>query len=128
MARRSCSSSPESICEGVLLISTSGSKYSALEILAIVLFAPSFFPSIAVVILTSSDEVTANNKYYAMIEAKYIDTAFSPYDFYYHLTSPYIAIIYPAGFVFNNNDYVKVINYYYRVQFLRLSKASTGPY
>lgn len=71
---------------------------------------------------------TANNKYYAMIEAKYINVAFSPYDFYYHLTSPYIAITYPAGFVFNNNDYVKVINYHYRVQFLRLSKASTGPY
>ena len=75
---------------------------------------------------TKQQNFTANNKYYAMIEAKY--TTFLANDLYYYLTSPYIAITYPAGFVFNNNDYVKVINYHYRVQFLRFSKASGGPY
>ena len=68
----------------------------------------------------------ANNKYYTMIEATF--TGYLSNDLYYHLTSPYIAITYPTGFVFNNNDYLKVVNYHYRVQFLRSSKASGGPY
>lgn len=75
---------------------------------------------------TKQQNFIANNKYYTMIEAKY--TTFLSNDLYYHLTSPYIAITYPAGFVFNNNDYAKVINYHYRVQFLRFAKASGGPY
>ena len=74
---------------------------------------------------TKQQNFTANNKYYTMIEAK---TNYLVNNLYYYLTSPYIAITYPANFVFNNNDYVKVINYYYRVQFLRFSKTSGGPY
>lgn len=68
----------------------------------------------------------ANNKYYTMIEATYAN--FLANDLYYHLTSPFIAFAYPAGFVFNDYDYLKVVNYHYRVQFLRFSKSSGGPY
>jgi len=75
---------------------------------------------------TKRKNFIANNKYYTMIEAKY--TSFLSNDLFYHLTSPYIALTYPAGFVFNDYDYVKVINYHYRVQFLRYSKSSGGPY
>ena len=75
---------------------------------------------------TKQQNFIANNKYYTMIEAKY--TKYLSNNLYYHLTSPYIAITYPTGFVFNNNDYLKVVNYHYRVQFLRYSKASGGPY
>lgn len=75
---------------------------------------------------TSGQQNIANNKYYTMIEATY--TGYLSNNLYYHLTSPYIVITYPTGFVFNNNDYLKVVNYHYRVQFLRSSKASSGPY
>lgn len=75
---------------------------------------------------TKQQNFIANNKYYTMIEAKY--TTFLSNDLYYHLTSPYIAITYPAGFVFNDYDYLKVVNYHYRVQFLRFAKSSGGPY
>lgn len=75
--------------------------------------------------ITKRQNFIANNKYYTMIEAR---IQFTVNDLFYHLTSPYIALTYPAGFVFNDYDYVKVINYHYRVQFLRFSQVSGNLY
>ena len=61
----------KSIPSSLKLTSESFERYSAFAMRAIVLFAPIFFASIAAVIFTSSDDVTATNKSASFVLASF---------------------------------------------------------